>query len=436
MKITKKAAQAAQTPAPVDVKDDLYVERGSVEAKALHAFYTGSPVIVVKSPPGGGKSTLITRLIHQIVSRPESAEDRVQIVTPTRAAAINLAMTMGKMLGGSATRRVVGLQDSLFSGSPDAFEQLGIVSSAGLHRYGLTSPEDTVMPRISTLASLVRQQTSCDVLIVDEAYQSTFTDVVIAAQNAGQIIMVGDPGQIGPVVQVDTSNLPSAIDPAGRAPEEFTARAETTVLSIDASYRLGAETCEVIAELYDFPFVSYRQEMYLSDPSGEQMYEIEQFQVDSAGNRDHQAGMEAVAEHARELVNSTLTLHDEDGNEIGTRPMTQDDVAVVVSHNSQQVMIRALLDGMGLYAVTVGTADSLQGGQWYGVVSLDPLFGNTEASTHSASLGRLCVMLSRHRAHLRWVHDGQWEQTLMDDQVLDQAERTTGLSVRRNLVGL
>ena len=70
--------------------------------------------------------------------------------------------------------------------------------------------------------------------------------------------------------------------------------------------------------------------------------------------------------------------------------------------------MHALLRGRDVDGVTVGTADSLQGGQSAAAVTLDPLTGADGHAPHALSPGRLCVMASRHYAHLTWVHDGAW----------------------------
>jgi hypothetical protein len=82
--------------------------------------------------------------------------------------------------------------------------------------------------------------------------------------------------------------------------------------------------------------------------------------------------------------------------------------------------------------ITVGTADSLQGGQWHAVVALDPFVGYTTATTHQLSPGRLCVMACRHMTHLTWVSDGGWELALMDPDI-DPDEAEKGRKVRQVL---
>ena len=88
-----------------------------------------------------------------------------------------------------------------------------------------------------------------------------------------------------------------------------------------------------------------------------------------------------VADRAHALLGATLTTG------TGQRPLEPADVAVVVSHNAQASVVHALLRGRDVDGVTVGTADSLQGGQWAAVVALDPLTGTDGLPAHAASAG-------------------------------------------------
>jgi hypothetical protein len=131
---------------------------------------------------------------------------------------------------------------------------------------------------------------------------------------------------------------------------------------------------------------------------------IESLQVAATGDPNDPAMLATFADRAFSLLGATLTTC------TGHRALEPADVAVVVSHNAQASVVHALLRGRDVDGVTVGTADSLQGGQWAAVVALDPLKGTDGLPAHAASAGRPCVMSSRHYAHLTWVHDGAWRE--------------------------
>lgn len=76
------------------------------------------------------------------------------------------------------------------------------------------------LPIVRTVKSMELSAPECDLMIFDEAYQVTFASAAAAADNAEQVLFVGDPGQIGPVVTL-TSRHPRTLfeDPSRRPPE-------------------------------------------------------------------------------------------------------------------------------------------------------------------------------------------------------------------------
>src|SRR5690606_37217983 len=69
----------------------------------------------------------------------------------------------------------------------------------------------------------------------------------------------------------------------------------------------------------------------------------------------------------------------------------------------QAAAVRALL--ADLPDVLVGAANQLQGMERPAAVVLHPLAGYRDPTPFAADLGRTCVMLSRHRAHLTVITD-------------------------------
>ena len=67
------------------------------------------------------------------------------------------------------------------------------------------------------------------------------------------------------------------------------------------------------------------------------------------------------------------------GDETGTRPLRAGGVAVGVTHRDQRAHVRAGLDALGLGAVTVDTANRLQGRQFEVTVMWHPLSGRRDA---------------------------------------------------------
>lgn len=364
----------------------------SAVARALWSVWSGAPITIVDSPPGGGKSTGLATIIAHLVER---AGLTVTVATPTRRAAADIALRLARQV------RPERLQLKVSGLTPPQ----GVSASSVANMTGGTVT-------VRTMASCRMGAPKGDVLVVDEAYQATFSQVAAAAQDSKQILMVGDPGQIGPVVTVDTSlwdTMPNA--PHHRAPEPFAKRAECTTIHIDQTFRLGQRSVDAIAPLYDFPFTSARVERSLNG-----VQEIESIELPATGDRDDINALTRVVDRAVAFIGTLETTTDSTG--VHTRAIEAlNDIAVVVSHNSQSSIVTGLLAARDADAIAVGTADRMQGGQWSAVVALDPAFGYTEPADHMLNLGRLCVMASRHATHLTWVHDGRWRELLAHPDV-------------------
>lgn len=354
---------------------DEGLEPGTPGARALWHTWRGDPIVIIDSPPGAGKTTLVSRIVTRLV---QESDLRIVVASPTvrgaEALAERIALCMDEdhevVLSGSSFRRT------------DYGDGVQVASSVKRHAI------------VRTVSSCRMSPPQADILVVDEAYQVTFADLVSAAAQADQVLMVGDPGQIGPVTTVDVSPWGGMeVSPADRAPEGFALRPDALRLNLDKTYRLGEETVEAIAPLYDFEFASARRDTWVGD-----LPEIEDLRLPVTDKPADPDAMRMVAKRAASFIGMEALFPD--GTE---RPVRQRDVAVVAARNEQVAMLTAMMRSLDLPGVTVGTADSLQGGQWQAVVAVDPLIGSDTASDHSLSLGRLCVMASRHVGHLTWA---------------------------------
>ncbi|WP_188538702.1 AAA family ATPase [Kocuria dechangensis] len=378
------AARAAIPERPV-----TELEVGSITSQALFSIFQGEAATTIVSPPGGGKSTCIGEIAVFLL---EQTDLKFEIACPTRDGAWALAAKIGALM---AERHPGEKSSVLFHIKMDPPENVATkIGECAKRRVG-----------VRTLASAAMSQPELDLLIVDEAFQTTYAQLAVAADKCEQILMVGDSGQIGPVVTSDTRVFASrAVKPESRAPEPFIAKGYP-VLNIDRTFRLGPDTVDAIAPLYDFDFASARPEVSLRR-GRRTLPEITSIAMDPVDTPEAFDVAHAVADRAEALLQCQVHT------EVGATAMTPAQLAVVVAHNAQVSAVAAVLEKRGIEGTAVGTADSLQGGQWNAVIAVDPLTGYREPKGHQLHPGRLCVMASRHIAHLSWIHPVDWAEVL------------------------
>ena len=371
--VTVPPAPAAARPGPhpaAAIMDD------PTTAGVLHSAWSGDPAVVVPSPPGAGKTRLVALLAATLAGR---ADLRVGIAAQTRDQAVEIARRLGALdcparliwPGKHPTPDLSGGTATVVTGRSVRFPNSGGgVLIATTARWTYADP--------NVLAA--------DVLVVDEAWQATYADVGALGAFAPQIVCVGDPGQIDPVVTGQTRRWDgSPTGPHLPAPAALIAAHgdAVSVVTLRHTWRLGPATTSLIQPTFypTLPFTSRRPPEHLSGPDGTPLPEVAAPPVTAtAGPGD-----------------PTLTTSD------GTRPVTPADLAVVAAHVSQAAAVRALL--ADLPDVLVGTANQLQGMERPAAVVLHPLAGYRDPTAFGTALGRACVMLSRHRAHLTVVTD-------------------------------
>jgi len=399
------STREAATPAPEALHP------GSVTAKVIARIWRGGELTIVDSPPGAGKTALVVTTAAHLAMR---ADMKILIGTPTRA--------QGK-----------ALLDRLATQIPAKYLESGI-NGVLVPGPVIPSSDKECRVRVSTLAKckLTDDRSRFNLLIVDEAYQATNAIVSGAVSGVGQVLMVGDPGQIGPVVTIDTSIWRGTKNaPHVPAPECVDNYDDVERFSLDRSWRLGPASAAAIAPIYRFPFASANIARSATTNDGKPVNEIEVVEVPRTMIVDDIGALTAVVDRVGRLIGGKLTGPQADGT-VSHRTIEGSDITVVVSRNSQVSIVTGLLRQRCLSGVVVGTADRLQGNEWPIVVAFDPTSGTTsDQNEHNLSIGRLCVMASRHNTHLTWVHDGGWKELLTGGNAAAKA----GRAVREALVG-
>lgn len=366
-------------------------------ARVLQAAWGGEAAVIVPSPPGAGKTRLVALLAAALAHR---ADLRIGIATQTRDQNREVARRLGAL--SNRTRLLWSSSDR----HPPKIEGVATVSGNGCH-----FPTEHGGIVIATTARWLYSDPKsmrCDLMIVDEAWQATYADLGALGAFAQQIVCVGDPGQISPVV----TGSPRRWDHSPTGPHLpgpialHNAHGDIIeTVSLPHTWRLGPATTALVQPAFyaDLPFTSRRPPEHISDAAAP-LPEVAHHLVTAHGGPGDPALAHACADRARALIATDLTTPN------GIRPLTAQDIAVVTSHVNQTSAVRALLADHP--ELLIGTANQLQGLERSAVVALHPFAGYRDLSQFAADTGRACVMLSRHRTHLTVVIDSTTHELL------------------------
>lgn len=361
-------------------------------ASVLHAAWSGDAAVVVPSPPGSGKTRLVVNLAAYLAHR---GGLHVGIAAQTREQAIQIATRLGLI-----TRRAVLRWSSSAKHLPHAGMTLVMKGKDAKFPAG---GGGIVIATTSLWQYQRYAELRADVLLVDEAWQATYADLASLGAFATQIVCVGDPGQIDPVVTGNTDRWrgwghgPHVPGPAALLDAH---PGDLNVIALPHTWRLGPATTALIQPLFypDLPFTSRRPAEHVTGPDGP-LPEVAWQAVTSTAGPGDPALAAACAARVHDLLDGhTLTASGQ------TRQLGPSDIAVVTAHVSQDAAVRAMLAAAP--DVLIGTANQLQGLERHAVVALHPLAGYHDLDTAAMTdAGRACVMLTRHRAHLTVIMD-------------------------------
>ena len=369
-------------------------------AGVLHSAWSGDPAVVVPSPPGAGKTRLVALLAATLSDR---ARLRVGIAAQTRDQAVELARRLGAL---TTTARLLWNRQS----EPPAVP--GVLVATGAKARFPSGGGGVLVATTARWTFVDPTAVACDVMVVDEAWQATYADLGALGAFAPQIVCVGDPGQIAPVVTGQTRRwADSDTGPHRPAPQALLAAHgdAVSVVTLRHTWRLGPATTAMVQPAF-YPgllFTSKRPPEHLSDAAGNRLAEVGHRLASPTAGPGDPVLTHACADAARRLLDHTLHTV------AGSRPVEPGDLAVVCAHVAQAAAVRAVL--ADLPEVLIGTANQLQGMERTAVVALHPLAGYREAPGFGTDLGRACVMLTRHRAHLTVVCDSATPRSLAAD---------------------
>jgi hypothetical protein len=362
--------------------------------------------VVVDSPPGAGKSTLVVRAAGELAA----SGAPLMIVAQTNEQVDDLIERLGRAHPALGVGRLSAV-DYAASERVRTHPSCRVGAKVG----DLGGPAVTIgtAAKWATVA-----EGSWPWAIVDEAYQMRSDALLRVAPRFERALFVGDPGQLDPFSTVEVDRWTGlSWDPMQSAVAVLLRHnPELPVHRLPVSWRLPASAAPVVAAAF-YPFTGFRSGTGPADRSlafqtpaaqatasratddldvvldraaatGWGLYELPaRFTV----RTDAEAAAACALLAARALARGAVTT-----SEAGTAPLTADRIAIGAAHRDQVAAIRSLLPAAAR-DVTVDTANRLQGREYDLTVVLHPLSGRRDATAFHLESGRLCVLTSRHR---------------------------------------
>ncbi|MEU1684083.1 AAA family ATPase [Micromonospora sp. NPDC005707] len=357
--------------------------------------------VVVDSPPGAGKSTLVVRAAVELAA----AGEPLIVVAQTN-------------------EQVDDLIDRLARKAPEL--PIGRLSATDYQPTDRVKGHETVRVAAKVadlggaaviIGTAAKWATVAEGVwpwaIVDEAYQMRSDALLRVAGRFERALFVGDPGQLDPFSTVETARWTGLTwDPMQSAVATLLRHnPELPVHRLPVSWRLPATAAPVVAAAF-YPFTGFRagtgpadRALTFTEPGPGDPFDATVEVAATAGwalhelparhtpRTDSEAAAACAALALRFLHRKPVGFSEQapDG-----APVTADRIAVGAAHRDQVAAIRAHLGAAGA-GITVDTANRLQGREYDVTIVLHPLSGRRDATAFHLESGRLCVLASRHR---------------------------------------
>ncbi|MDQ0713602.1 hypothetical protein QFZ55_003054 [Streptomyces luteogriseus] len=368
----------------------------------LHGTARG---VVVDSPPGAGKSTLVVRAALELAE----AGHPLMVVAQTNAQVDDLVLRLAK----KNPELPVGRLHSSDSDPYDkALDELPSVRKSA--KAGDLAGQAVVISTAAKWAH-VKVDEPWRHAIVDEAYQMRSDALLAVAGLFERALFVGDPGQLDPFAIVGSEQWAGlTYDPSGSAVTTLLAHnPDLPQHRLPVSWRLPASAAPLVSDAF-YPYTPFRSGTgpgdrslafgVPSDGSGpdrvideaaESGWGLLELPARHTPRTDPEAVL-AVATVVRRLLDRAGAATSELPIPAPS-PLTADRIAVGTAHRDQAAAVRSALAGLGVTDVVVDTANRLQGREYDVTVVLHPLSGRPDATAFHLETGRLCVLASRHR---------------------------------------
>ena len=390
--------------------------------------------VVVDSPPGAGKSTLVVAAAASLAERGE----RVMVVGQTNEQVDDL---IDRLASEHGVLRIGRLSAQDYTPTQRVARHPNVAARTAVADLVDHPLVIATAAKWAMLASTgLDTETRWPWAIIDEAYQMRSDSLLRIARLFNKALFVGDPGQLDPFSTVDTERwLGLNWDPMSSAVAVLlTNNPGIPVHTLPVSWRLPATAAPVVSAAF-YPFSGFTAATELSDramrwntrPFGMTSFDLALQTAADTGwalfelphrhtLRTDAEAVDACAElAARVLLRGAVAV-----SELGRRDVTADRIAIGVAHRDQAAAVKralraradaypvlsgAMLNNTGLNntglnntgrdvtKVVADTANRLQGREFDVMIMLHPLSGRRDATAFHLEAGRLCVLASRHR---------------------------------------
>jgi hypothetical protein len=369
-----------------------------IEAVLKDLATSGHRGVVVDSPPGAGKSTLVVRAAGVLAA----AGDPLIIVAQTNEQVDDLIARLGVASPALSVGRLSAV-DYLPSSRVREHPRCRVAAKVG----DLGDPSVT----IGTAAKWATvTEGTWPWAIVDEAYQMRSDALLRVASRFARALFVGDPGQLDPFSTVEVDRWTGlSWDPMQSAVAVLLRHNPSLpVHRLPVSWRLPFSAAPVVASAF-YPFTGFRsgtgpgdRTLTFATPASSPLdsaldiaastgWGLHELPARCTVRTDAEAAAACALLAGRALSRGAVTV-----SESGSVPLTADRIAIGAAHRDQAAAIRSFLPPSAA-GVTVDTANRLQGREYDLTVVLHPLSGRQDATAFHLESGRLCVLTSRHR---------------------------------------
>lgn len=384
--------------------DSMY---STLEKNLVGELLGDRKLAVVQAPPGSGKTHMLLAVVSKLVEHglcvALAAQTNRQADDIAHRWATDYPNLPAVRLGSKTSYAPENFPSSIYWET----ESKNLSRSPGL--YISTSAKWTTL----------RDPEPFDLLAVDEAWQMSWADLMQCANLSEKYYLIGDPGQIPPVITIDIRRWQTAPRPPHKpAPEVVLSDADLVkqafIGALPACRRLPFESVEFVKPFYSFDFEAYAK-------PGERGIRYQNLDSKSKFKSTFKAlasGQPAIltlatpedgpalevdselAKSVAEIVDSLITSRAQINLGNGKyRALDANDIGICSTHRAMNGEISKSIDPK-YSAASVDTPERWQGLQRPVMVVVHPLSSVIDPSDFDLETGRLCVMASRHQVAL------------------------------------